>query len=108
MVRKLTDTNDWMKDWHSLNRKLTRVFNSVYTITPKKDRPLCGARTRAGRPCRARAVWDKKADKPANGRCRMHGGLSTGPRTEEGKRRSLEALARGRENALRKRRQSGG
>jgi hypothetical protein len=29
-------------------------------------------------------------------RCRMHGGLSTGPRTEEGRRRSLEALERGR------------
>jgi hypothetical protein len=38
--------------------------------------PKCGARTRRGRPCRAPAM--------ANGRCRMHGGLSTGPKTSEG------------------------
>lgn len=31
----------------------------------------CGARTRSGLPCRNRAM--------ANGRCRMHGGKSTGP-----------------------------
>ena len=38
--------------------------------------PRCGARTRAGCCCRQPAM--------ANGRCRMHGGLSTGPRTPEG------------------------
>ncbi|WP_273218248.1 HGGxSTG domain-containing protein [Hyphomicrobium zavarzinii] len=42
---------------------------------PIKQR--CGARTRTGRPCRAPA-WP-------NGRCRMHGGLSTGCRTAEGR-----------------------
>ncbi len=39
--------------------------------------PRCGARTRAGCPCRAPAIRDKL-------RCRMHGGRSTGPRTTEG------------------------
>ncbi len=39
--------------------------------------PRCGARTRKGCACRAPAM--------ANGRCRMHGGRSTGPRTPEGK-----------------------
>ena len=38
--------------------------------------PRCGAKTRAGTPCRAAAM--------PNGRCRMHGGKSTGPRTPEG------------------------
>src|SRR5262245_54279425 len=38
--------------------------------------PRCGAKTRAGTPCRAAAM--------KNGRCRMHGGSSTGPRTAEG------------------------
>ena len=33
--------------------------------------PRCGARTRSGRPCRSPAM--------PNGRCRMHGGSSTGP-----------------------------
>jgi hypothetical protein len=41
--------------------------------------PRCGARTRSGRPCKAPAM--------PNGRCRMHGGPSTGPRTQEGKDR---------------------
>jgi hypothetical protein len=39
--------------------------------------PRCGARTRAGTPCKAAAM--------PNGRCRMHGGPSTGPKTEAGK-----------------------
>ena len=39
--------------------------------------PRCGARTRGGCPCRAPAIHGKL-------RCRMHGGRSTGPRTEEG------------------------
>lgn len=38
--------------------------------------PRCGARTRSGSPCASPAM--------ANGRCRMHGGASTGPRTAEG------------------------
>src|SRR5690625_1723097 len=37
----------------------------------KNGRKLCGAKTRAGTPCRNGAM--------ANGRCRMHGGKSTGP-----------------------------
>ena len=36
----------------------------------------CGARTRRGTACAAKAL--------ANGRCRNHGGHSTGPRTPEG------------------------
>jgi hypothetical protein len=43
----------------------------------------CGARTRSGRPCKGPAM--------ANGRCRMHGGPSTGPRTPGGKERSRMA-----------------
>ncbi len=42
--------------------------------------PRCGARTRAGCPCRAPAIHGKL-------RCRMHGGRSTGPRTPEGRDR---------------------
>lgn len=45
--------------------------------------PRCGAKTRRGTPCRAPAM--------ANGRCRMHGGKSTGPRTPEGLERSRKA-----------------
>ena len=45
--------------------------------------PRCGARTRAGCSCRQPAM--------KNGRCRMHGGLSTGPRTPEGRERCRRA-----------------
>ncbi|MDA1091441.1 MAG: HGGxSTG domain-containing protein [Proteobacteria bacterium] len=65
-------------------------------ITPKSKRPRCGAKTRAGGRCMAPVVWDRQADVARNGRCRMHGGLSTGPRTEEGLRRTLEAMRAGR------------
>jgi len=44
----------------------------------------CGARTRRGTACRCPAM--------ANGRCKLHGGKSTGPRTEAG----LEAIRRAR------------
>jgi hypothetical protein len=42
--------------------------------------PRCGARTRSGGCCRQPAM--------PNGRCRMHGGRSTGPRTPEGLKHS--------------------
>ena len=46
--------------------------------------PRCGAkRRRGGGTCRAPAM--------ANGRCRLHGGKSTGPRTPEGLERSRRA-----------------
>ena len=53
----------------------------------RPDRPRCGARCRDGHACRAPAVWDTVRDRPANGRCKLHGGLSTGPKTPEGKQR---------------------
>jgi len=43
----------------------------------------CGARTRAGHPCRQPAM--------KNGRCRLHGGKSTGPRTAAGRERCRRA-----------------
>ena len=50
--------------------------------------PRCGARTRrgGGGPCRQPAM--------ANGRCRLHGGASTGPRTAEGLERLRAARTR--------------
>lgn len=48
---------------------------------PECQGMTCGARTRAGTPC-------KRRDLCRSGRCKLHGGLSTGPRTVKGKRRS--------------------
>ena len=46
--------------------------------------PRCGARSkRTGKPCRGAAM--------PNGRCKLHGGKSTGPRTPEGLERSKRA-----------------
>lgn len=53
--------------------------------TPRKDRGLCGAQTRMGIPCKAPPVWNRATDKAINGRCKLHGGKSTGPRTETGR-----------------------
>lgn len=41
----------------------------------------CGAIKKDGTPCRQKAIY-------ANGRCKFHGGLSTGPTTEAGKEQS--------------------
>ena len=60
--------------------------------TRKSERPRCGARCRNGHPCQAPAVWDHANDRPRNGRCRLHGGLSTGPKTLEGTLRALVNL----------------
>jgi hypothetical protein len=60
-------------------------------------RLTCGARTRAGTPCKLPAciafagtlkAFDGTrlaAGVPRNGRCRLHGGSSTGPRSAAGK-----------------------
>ncbi|WP_103974900.1 HGGxSTG domain-containing protein [Methylovulum psychrotolerans] len=45
------------------------------------DAALCGAKKANGEPCRSKAVY-------RNGRCKFHGGLSTGPKTAEGKAKS--------------------
>jgi hypothetical protein len=81
--------------------------HALEQIAPAHAAPRCGARSkRTGCPCRAPAM--------PNGRCRMHGGLSTGPRTQAGRaaigaarlkhgRRSNAAIAAGRLRALAKR-----
>ncbi len=50
---------------------------TVYTMQ-------CCARTRSGNACRANAI-------PGKTRCRFHGGLSSGPKTPEGRKRIAEA-----------------
>ncbi len=54
---------------------------------PKRERSRCGARTRAGHPCRRLPVEGKQ-------RCRNHGGLSTGAKTAKGKERVTANLAK--------------
>jgi hypothetical protein len=56
-----------------------------YTFEQLLHREFCGARTRAGTPCKMKAIYE-------NGRCKLHGGLSTGPTTPEGKARVTKNL----------------
>jgi hypothetical protein len=74
----------------------------------RRDRPLCGSRCRDGHACKAKAVVNLKTDKPVNGRCRMHGGLSTGAKTQEGKARCREASRRGMLEYWKRKRESQG
>lgn len=120
--REYTIDPDWEKLMHLSDEELERYFDDRPSFTvdewldrvsarrkakhcprpgqkvarhaaiPKWGRPLCGAKTRKGSPCQAPAVWDKANNRPRNGRCRMHGGLSTGPKTPEGRARSLSKL----------------
>jgi hypothetical protein len=53
-------------------------------VQQERDRSLCCARTRKGFPCVRRVV-------PGKRRCPNHGGLSTGPKTAEGKARIAAA-----------------
>lgn len=53
--------------------------------TPRKKRGTCNAKTRRNTLCQAPPVWNKNTDKPVNGRCKLHGGKSTGPKTEAGR-----------------------
>jgi len=63
-------------------RKLWRDWCDRGGALPPECRDMtCGARTRVGTPCKQRVLY-------RSGRCKLHGGLSTGPRTIKGKRRS--------------------
>jgi hypothetical protein len=50
---------------------------------------ICGALTRRGTLCECKKLYK-------NGRCKFHGGLSTGPKTPEGKARAAANLEKAR------------
>jgi hypothetical protein len=68
------DDEEWWHDW-------------VEPSERRKDRPRCGAKNRAGWSCLMRV-------EPGKARCRFHGGLSTGPKTEAGRARIAHAQRR--------------
>src|SRR5262245_28088281 len=66
---------------------IERVRARLEALVRANAAPRCGARSkRTGKPCRAAAM--------PNGRCKVHGGKSTGPRTPEGLERSKRAEER--------------
>ncbi|PKB87515.1 hypothetical protein A8A01_24155 [Ewingella americana] len=77
----LDEYNEWAARGYGLPRPPSRPF-------PDDLRDIrCEAKTRAGTPCKMKATY-------ANGRCKLHGGLSTGAKTAEGKERQLEGFYR--------------
>lgn len=73
----------------AVRRFLAREYRRTIALA-RLDREMpavCGARTRSGKPCAAHPVVGRR-------RCRMHGGCSTGPKTAEGRARSLAAIGR--------------
>ena len=63
---------------------IERVRARLEALVRANAAPRCGARSkRTGKPCLAAAM--------PNGRCKVHGGKSTGPRTPEGLERSRRA-----------------
>jgi|SRR5271170_4715981 len=67
----------------------TRELPSWPEFPPECRDMVCGGKgRRSGRPCQCREIY-------ANGRCKWHGGASTGPKTAEGRARSQGNLRRG-------------
>jgi len=70
------------RDGWRLRPQAQRRYNEP---RPKKpERPSCGAKCRSGRPCQAPVYWPSGEASPRS-RCRLHGGSSTGPKTQEGR-----------------------
>ncbi len=63
-----------------LGKALAIIQNDGF-YSRARNGATCQAKTRSGNPCKNRSLYP-------NGRCKFHGGLSTGPKTLEGKRRS--------------------
>ena len=80
-------------EWLRLVRGALVEVREPYWRVFRSERPKCGAKCRDGHACKAPAVLDTLYNcYVRNGRCRNHGGLSTGPRTTAGKERIAEAL----------------
>lgn len=79
-----------MSDFEALLNQI-RLLQQPARENPKRLKgPRCGARRKYdGQPCQCKAL--------ANGKCKFHGGMSTGPRTPEGKQRALMNLRQYRE-----------
>ena len=67
-----------------VNRQKLLEASKATRFGPDWPGTRCLAKTRRGTPCQNPVVTDRN-------RCRMHGGLSTGPRTPEGKARVAAA-----------------
>lgn len=72
-------------NWQALEPILSALTRSKPFAKLVKQEPVrCAAKTRKGTSCKIYAM--------PNGRCRLHGGLSTGPKTAEGRAKAMTNL----------------
>ena len=70
--------------YYSAGTARYQYFEATGIRLPPQELPIellnmtCGAKTKAGTGCMQKVVY-------SNGRCKLHGGLSTGAKTPEGK-----------------------
>ena len=79
VIRKARADEDWRM----------RKHNELVARKADKDaqKKICGAKTRRDQPCRCQGLG-------RGGRCKYHGGMSTGPRPAEGRQRCGEGTKR--------------
>lgn len=75
----------WLRN--PLGRLIEPAVAPFPPFPPEFQYLTCGARTRAGTPCKRRDLY-------RSGRCKLHGGLSTGPTSSDGKARSAKNSAK--------------
>ena len=95
MTKSTPELRRIFRDYHEKCRKVAaqnersdRYSRIPSPPFPEEIRGLeCGARTRKGTPCKMTSIY-------LNGRCKLHGGLSTGPKSAEGWAAAQENLKR--------------
>lgn len=76
----MAEHQEWLMSIEEETQKM-RAEHHIWLVFIEAKGGICGAKTRAGTPCKQKALYH-------SGRCKLHGGLSTGPTTHEGKARS--------------------
>lgn len=71
----------WISHWNGIYEAIDAGLKSLPSLPEDLWNLRCGAKTRAGAPCKMKVLY-------RSGRCKLHGGLSTGPKSEEGKAKS--------------------
>ena len=73
------------RQWNVAMEYQGRDSRILAPAVPPHLRLPCGAQTRAGHKCRIKTLFP-------NGRCRFHGGPSTGPKSDAGRARARANL----------------
>lgn len=82
-TRNVSLRQKWIAYWRSVYAAWDAGHNDHPPFPDELHDMRCGAKTRAGTPCRMKALY-------GNGRCKLHGGLSTGPKSAAGKARAAQ------------------